>query len=259
VVNSAELQCLGFINEAPLPADVFVAGTQEEGMTTFAYEGTLVHLNGPGVAALKTGESYRAVRAEGRVRDRITNEEIGIYYKELGNVRIEHVAADYASAQVLTSCFGLLKGDLVLPAIPRTTVRSEGKMSGRLTTYPDQGLASSIILGKDDLQELAAGHFCFIGAGARDGVKAGDRFEVFRMEPAFNPRDLIVKGQGRGRSYEMQFVRNSPDLLNALYDRKLPARPLGDLVVVEVGDTTAAARIVNSRSEIHPGDIVVRR
>jgi hypothetical protein len=34
---------------------------------------------------------------------------------------------------------------------------------------------------------------------------------------------------------------------------------VGDLVVVEVGNTTAAARIVSSQSEIHPGDVVVRR
>jgi hypothetical protein len=259
VATSAELQCLGFISETILPADVFVAGTQEEGKTTLAYEGTDVHLSGPGVAALKPGQTYRALRAEGRVRDRVTNAEIGIYYKELGTVRVEHVESGYATAFILMSCAGLTDGDLVLPAVSRDMVRFEGKMSDRLTTYPAQGLASSIILGKDDLRELAAGHFCFIGVGARDGVKPGDRFTVFRFEPPFNPRDLIINGQRRARSYEPLMTGQSPEVLNGLYDRKLPARALGDLVVVEVGNTTATTRVINSRYEIHPGDIVVRR
>jgi hypothetical protein len=39
----------------------------------------------------------------------------------------------------------------------------------------------------------------------------------------------------------------------------MPPRVLGDLIILDAGETTSVAKIVNSMSEIHLGDIVVRR
>jgi hypothetical protein len=71
---------------------------------------------------------------------------------------------------------------------------------------------------------------------------------------------MLVDGEGPLRSYNrIQGGRYDPMLLDMLRSRKLPPRPVGDVVVVNVGKTTAAARIVNSLVEINPGDLVVRR
>ncbi len=50
-----------------------------------------------------------------------------------------------------------------------------------------------------------------------------------------------------------------PQLLDSLRERKLPPRAIGDIVVVEAGEKSAAARVINSLVEIELGDIVVRR
>jgi hypothetical protein len=136
-------------------------------------------------------------------------------------------------------------------------VKRVGDLSNRLTSVNEQGLASSIVLGRNDARELASGHFCFIGVGARDGVKPGDQFTIYRVQPPFDPKDLIVNSAHSGTTYDR--LTYKAEIIETLRHRKIAPRILGDLVVVDVTANTAAARIVNSRSEIHVGDIVFRR
>jgi hypothetical protein len=44
-----------------------------------------------------------------------------------------------------------------------------------------------------------------------------------------------------------------------LHERKLPPQILGDIVVVETGDKTSTGKVVNSLSEIHIGDLIVKK
>jgi hypothetical protein len=83
---------------------------------------------------------------------------------------------------------------------------------------------------------------------------------VFRDQKPFNPQDLTVGGTGNGLSYDKFRPGRYPDnLIELLKARQLPPIAVGDLVILEVGETTAAARIINSRQEIHLGDLVVKR
>ncbi len=260
VATQRELSCLGFIHDSRLPMNVYISGTEHEGTTVLASEEGLVYLGGPGVASLKVGETYWVSRAEGIIRDRLTQKEIGIYYEELGTTRVEAVANGSATAVVLNSCQPMMKGDIILPAANRTVVNFNGELSNRLTPFPNNGLTSSIILGKDDAHQLAEGQFCFIGVGARDGVKPGDRFTVYREQPPFDARDLLISGSGSYMSYEKLRPGKYPSTLTGLLsNRALPPKAVGDIVIVDVSETTSAARIVNSKEEIQLGDLVVRR
>jgi hypothetical protein len=44
-----------------------------------------------------------------------------------------------------------------------------------------------------------------------------------------------------------------------LGNRSLPPKVLGDIVIVEVGEGISTGKIINSMSEIHPGDLVVKQ
>jgi hypothetical protein len=252
--------CLGFIQEGLLPLDVYVAGTEFDGFVALAKENDLVYVNGPGLGRLKAGETYRVVRPVGRVKHPVTAVALGIYYRELATVKVESVGGGSATASVAASCQNILKGDLVLPLEPRAPVRFSGDLSGRLTPVPGGGLSSVIVFGLDDRQELAEGQVCFIGIGARDGVKVGDRFMICRTQPAFEPQDLALEGSGQGRSYEFVLEgERKGELSSALDKRVLPERVMGDLLVLRTSETTSVARIINSRAEIRLGDLVVRR
>jgi hypothetical protein len=107
---------------------------------------------------------------------------------------------------------------------------------------------------------MAVGQFCFIQLGRRDGLKPGDRFVVFRPHPNFNPQDMSVAANATDALYSS--VRGGffgYQLDSMLRDRTLPPRVLGDIVIVEVGEGISTGKIINSMSEIHPGDLVVKR
>jgi hypothetical protein len=258
--SAIEMSCIGFIREQPVSADLWVSGTEEEGRTTFLSGGSLVYVDGSKVSGLKPGETFHVVRPEGKIRERHTQANVGTYYKELGTIRIETVRRDGATGSVLRSCDVILKGDILLPVPGKAGSNYTGPLSNRTTPFPEDGLASSILVGKDDAREMAAGQFCFIGVGNRDGVKLGDHFTIYRPQPGFDPKDLVVNKSHSMTSYEpAQSARYHGDIIEILSERKLPPRVLGDIVVVDLGETTAAAKIVSSRMEIHPGDLVVRR
>ncbi len=261
VANPNEMACVGFVQDPLMPSDVFVAAVQNEGISAFASQGQILYLNGPKVASLKAGDVRRVVRPEGRIRHPLTRDHLGIYHKDLGTIHIETVGLKSATARVLLSCEAILKGDLVMSAAPKTAVEFSGSLSNALTPIPEEGLVGSIVLASHDVRKIAAGHFCFISLGGRDRVKPGDRFAVFRPHPSYNPKDLSVDGKGTHASYSP--TRNSfgyrYQLDIILRGRALPPRVLGDLVVVEAGDRISAAKVVNSLSEIHLGDLIVKR
>jgi len=260
VAAPGEMSCLGFIKDGPAAMDLFIAGTEEDELTNYAHTGTLIYVNGPGVAALQPGQLYAIVRPEGKVRDQLTGEMIGVYHKEVGAARIETVRPDGASATVVNSCHVILKGDILVPAKAKEAVRFDGRPSDRLTPFDNQNLMATVVLGKDGIREMGQGHFCFIALGSRDGVRPGDRFAIYRPQPPFSSDVLAADGSGDGLAYEkVASGRYRLQLIDVLQKRRVPPRVLGDLVVLEVSETTAAAKIISSMVEVHVGDIVVRR
>ena len=259
VANPAEMACIGSIQEAKVPENVYIAGLESEGMTTLATTGQILFLNGPGVSFLKTGSVQRVVRPEGKVRDPLTRVGLGIYYRDVGTIQIKAVQQESATARVLLSCEGMLKGDLIVPNTPKPIIEFSGTRSNLLTPIP-RGLSSTILMAKDDARMLAAGQFCFIQLGKRDGVKPGDQFIVLRPYPAFNPMDMVVGGSVAGSTYSQ--MRNGFNLYRmdaVLNGRTLPPKILGDIVIVEVGEGISTGKIINSMSEMAPGDLVVKK
>jgi hypothetical protein len=260
VTTPGEMACLGSVQESAMPRDLYIAGVEQEGKVTLVSQGNILYLNGPGVSHLKTGMVQRVVRPEGKVHDPFMGARMGIYYSGIGTIQIEAVHQESATARVLLSCQGMLKGDLVIPEAPKPPVEFGGDLSNALTPIPQDGLVSTILLGKDDSRELGSGQFCFIGVGGHDGVKAGDRFTVFRSYPEFNAQDMAMVGSGANMSYSQ--MGGSVSRYHAdrqLHGRTLPPQVLGDIILVEVGESVSAGKIINSLLEIHPGDSVVKR
>jgi hypothetical protein len=260
VTTPGEMACIGSVQNMAAPLDLYVVGVEQEGALTFATQGRIVYLNGPRVPSLKPGMVQRVIRPEGKVHDPATGTNLGFYYRDIGTIRIETVTQEAAAARVLLSCQGMLKGDLVIPDAQKQAVEFNGNLSNGLTALPPDGLASTILLGKDDSRELAAGQFCFIGLGANDGIKTGDRFTVFRPYPGFNSQDMTSDGAATNATYsQMGNLAYRSKVNELLHKRTLPPQILGDIVVVEPGEGVSAGKIVNSLFVIHPGDFVVKR
>jgi hypothetical protein len=260
VALPSEMACVGSIQEGILPLDTYVAAVRKEGQATLAVEGQILYLNGAKVSSLKVGDILRVVRPEGKVRDPLAGGSLGYYYRDMGTIKVGTVEGKQATARVLTSCQEILKGDVVLPFAVKPEVEFSGEMSSDTTVLPEQGLASSILLGKNDLRQLAAGSICFLGLGARDGVRAGDRFIVFRPYPKFNSGDMAFAGNHADATYSsMSRWSYRFDLNMLLRSRKLPPQILGDIIVLEAGEKTSTGKVVNSLSEITVGDLIVKK
>lgn len=255
-----ESTCLGFIQDSFLPMNVYIAGVESEGSMALAVQGQIVYLNGPGLGSLRPGGSYLVVRPEGKVKDPVTGKSVGIYYRELGTLKVETAGTKSQTASVTATCRTIAKGDLVVPLPQRVDIRLGGQPSGRLGAVPEGGLASDIILGLDDRRELGAGDICFIGVGKSDGVQAGDRFTVWRPQPRFDRHDLAISGSGGNRSYQKPLDPiQTAEQVRTLSQRDLPKRVIGDLVIIAPYEKTSVARITSSFVEIHLGDLIVRQ
>ena len=259
VASPAEMACVGSVQEMNVPENVYVAGVEDEGTMTFGSPGQALYLNGPGISLLKTGSVLRVVRPEGKVRDPLSGNKLGTYYKDIGTVRIEAVDHESATALIMSICEGMLKGDLVVPKVQSPVVEFNGDMSNALT-HIQGGLTGSIVLGKDDSRQMAVGQFCFIQLGRRDGVKPGDRFVIFRPYPGFNSQDLEVAGGATNALYSsVRGVLYRYKMESMFRNRTLPPKVLGDIVIVETGEGVSTGKIINSLSEINPGDLVVKQ
>jgi len=260
VTASVEPVCIGSVFDYKVPADLYIAGVEREGTAILASPGQLVYLNGPGTGLLKVGEINSVIRPEGMVQDPSDGSRLGLYYKDLGAVRIVSVQDGVATARVVHACCEMIKGDLVVPLRERSDIDEVGELSNDLTPVPSNGLTGSILLAKDNLQELSNGDICFIDLGSRDGVKTGDRFTVYRPNPPFDRKEIgIADVLDTGRGYLDNRQANQKEVNEALSLRKLPGVILGDVVIVDAGNGTSTAKIINSMSEIHPGDLVVKK
>lgn len=254
--------CLGSILDVELPMEVYVAGLEHEGEKVYAVQGQYLYLNGPKTPLLKVGDIQQIIRPIGRVIDPLTGIDLGTYYKTIGTVRVETVDQESATASVVFNCSqAIVKGDLALPMNPKQIVQFEGTVANSLTPFPKQGLKGAIVLGKDELRELAGGQFCFINLGWRNGVKPGDRFTVYRIHPPLAPNDLRIDDSSGGIAKDTKLWSgiHQDKLESLLKDRTLPPRVMGDVIILDVSDTSSVAKIVNSKSELHIGDIVVKQ
>jgi hypothetical protein len=252
--------CIGSVVNYKMPADLYIAGVEQEGTAILASPGQIVYLNGPGTGLLKVDEIKSVIRSEGMVRDPSNGTSLGLYYKDLGAVRIVSIQDGVATARVIQSCCEMIKGDLVVPSKEKPKIDFQGELSNDLTPVPPNGLTGLILLSKDNLQELSKGQVCFINLGSQDGIKTGDRFTVFRPNPPFDRREVgIADVLDTGTGYLDSRQTNRKEVNKALSMRKLPSIILGDIVIVDAGEGISAARIINSLSEIHPGDSVVKK
>jgi hypothetical protein len=260
VVSPGEMACTDSVKESTVPMDIYIAGVELEGVAVFATQDQIVYLNGPGVSSLKPGTVQSVIRPEGKIHDSMTGARKGFYYKDIGTIQIESVQQESATAKVILSCQGLLKGDIVAAHSPKPAIQFNGDLSNKLTQIPQNGLITSIMLGKDDVRQLSAGNLCFIGLGKKDGVAAGDRFTAFRPNPTFDQKDMVALKSGASHTYSpMRDWLYQYTVTELLRQRKLPPVVLGDIVVVDTGDTISTGKIINSLSEIYPGDLIVKR
>jgi hypothetical protein len=184
--------------------------------------GDIVYLDGGRAAGLAPGTVYTVVEPGQQVRHPLDEVVVGRHYAYRGRVRVLTVLEDQAIGEIVHACGAIHVGSGLQPFVPEPVPL--GRRSGlRPPNFPSsaESLAEAplILLAKDGIVSLGEDHVVYIDRGVGDGVAPGDIYTVYRMnEPGFPP---VV---------------------------------LGELAVLTVHETSAVARIIESRYPMYVGD-----
>jgi len=214
----AALDRVGFIRKEPVAAH----GTIFKVMETkeMINMDDIVYIRPEGDFKLSLGKRYTIYRTLLPIKDRFTNEYIGIQHYILGTVEITQLEPEYAVGRVIKAFGRMQKDDLLMPyeRQPVTITKST----------PPPGIVGEVIMAEEHNQILGDNIVAFINRGANDGVKTGHIFDIYFQDEV----DI----------YPQQAEKT---LLKPVV--------FGQLVVLRTEATTATVYITQTKQAIHPG------
>ncbi len=235
--SESDIYCSGFIGPIDQAFDFEIIGSEysgssyddplragygsSEGYIMDLSLGDIVYVSGGREAGLMPGSVFTVVETKGIVKHPISKETIGEHYRYNGRVRILSAQDTTAIAEISHSCHPISVGAVLMPFTPEPVplARYSG-MIGLNDPVTEEALidAPIIVLSDAGVLSLGQGHVVYIDRGAED-VSPGDLFTIYRPTPS-----------------------------------EIPPLIIGELAVLSVGETTAVARILDSRQVVHVGD-----
>jgi hypothetical protein len=169
----------------------------------------------------EVGDRFFVFRTSLLITHPITTKDVGYLNTILGILEVVLVAPDHAKAVVISSFEEMTANDKLMPY---------KKRSEEITLQPGaEPIEGNIILAEWGTFLIAQRQIVFIDLGANDEIKAGHRFEVFKIPKAMTSRDQEIV---------------------------LSIQPIGELLVLAVEEETAAALVTEALGEFNPGERV---
>jgi LysM domain-containing protein len=214
-----------FVEKSDLDKSSAIDGSVDE--KVLLGNGDSVYLSYPPGKPPKVGEKYSIYQPGNPVAS--GNTDVGAYVHVLGTVEVVSVKQDKRARGVIVEANQEIeRGAKVGPLL--TTFRTVPPVPPKVNA---QGTVVAM-LTYDQL--VGQGEVVFIDLGRRSGVEVGNRMFVVRRGDAL-PRTM--NGQ-TGQD-----------------DRKFPARALGEIVIVDVGDRISVGLVTLSVQEMNIGDLVM--
>jgi hypothetical protein len=179
----------------------------------------LVYIRPTGNMTFKPGDLLTVYRTLEPLKDKDTEELIGVQHYILGVVEIIEVEPKFSTARVLHSFHHIELNDLLIPYEPR---------SPKITlTESKEGLKGKIIAAEEN-QGIFADTVVFIDKGRKDGVKVGQSYSIYYQEK----------------------VRIGPETED---DIVLSPVDYGKIIILRTEETTATAIVTMAEKAIRPG------
>ncbi len=214
-----------FVEKTDLDSSITITGSVDE--KVLLGNGDQVYLSYPAGKPPKVGDRYSIYVPNNVVRSGGT--EVGAYVHVLGTLQVQSVKQDkQASGVIVEANQEIERGVKVGPLL--TTFRTVPPVPAKVNA---QGTVVAM-LTYDQL--VGQGEVVFIDLGRRSGVEVGNRMFVVRRGDALPTRMNRQTGQD---------------------DRQFPARALGQIVIVDVGDRISVGLVTLAVQEMTIGDIVM--
>jgi hypothetical protein len=214
-----------FVEKSDLDRSITIDGAVDEKVLLGI--GDTVYMSYPAGKPPTQGERYTIYVPDNVVK--AGNTEVGAYVHVLGTAEIVSVKQDKRARGVIVEANQEIeRGAKVGPLVKtfKTVPPSPPKVDAQ----------GSVVAMLTHDQLIGQGEVVFVDLGKRSGVEVGNRMFVVRRGDAYPKHMNNQIGQD---------------------DRKFPARALGEIVIVEVGDKISIGLVTLAVQEMSVGDIVM--
>ncbi len=226
VITPGDLIASGMISSEKITGPPIIAA--ETTAYNLAFNDVIFVEGGP-EDGISLDESYFVMRERRHVRHPVSNRNLGTMYNIVGQAEILCLGDTISSARISKSYTNILRGDFLVPKydlpMPVTTGSPPFDRCDPSTGTLPGTIIDAFVAGQDfaDAVIMARGDIAYIDLGSDDGVAPGDYFTVFTRD-ADDPR--------------------------------LPRFVSGEIMVVNVGNTTSTVVITQSNTAIFLGDAI---
>lgn len=227
--SAFELRQLAFVASENLRAPMKVVGSPAEKMLLAS--GDEVYLSYPGGHPPRVGQRFSVYQEKQKVKHPDSGKVVGAYVKIMGDVEVISVKQGKRARAVILDSVDAIERGMEVGPLKRQFMNVE--------PTPDKvNLRASIVAELSSEQLIGARQVVFLDRGSRQGLEVGNRLEVVR----------------RGDAYASEM---GPKANVGKDDTRYPARSIGEVMVVEVGRSSAVAVVTRSEQEFGIGDHVV--
>jgi hypothetical protein len=214
-----------FVEQSDLDTSITIDGSVDE--KVLLGNGDSVYLSYPAGKPPRVGERYSIYQPDNPVKSGTT--QVGAYVHVLGTLEVVSVKQDkHARGVIVDANQEIERGAKVGPLVKtfKTVPSSPPKVDA-------QGTIIAMLAHE---QLIGQGEVVFVELGKRSGIQIGNRMFVVRRGDAYPGNMNNQVGQD---------------------DRKFPARALGEIVIVDVGDKISIGLVTLAVQEMSVGDLVM--
>ena len=253
-VDTATMYCSGLITTEAVPNDSYIiSGEQSDPYYVFKMN-DFVYINRGSGQGAKIGDEFLVVRP---VDDANKQEwfhsqaelkrAMGQTWVDVGRIRVLHVDDKVSTAQIVSACGYMQRGDLIRPFVerPAPAYRPNSAIVDPFT--PATGKVGMVVMTKDFGQVAGNKAVVYVNLGSSQGLRVGSYVRVFRRQ-----------GDHREYAYQTAGMQDTVYGFGSSPVRYtwegLPREILGEGIVVRVSNNTATVMITATRREIFVGD-----
>ena len=236
--SSIDVDCSGFIAGSKLPEDTWVLDGEDnvfhQPLKQYS-TGDKVYLRSGGKKVAE-GAEYALVRPARETFETAfwydgqagSLKSLGKPYEDVGRVKVTRVTPVGAVAEVTFACGPVYPGDIALPYKPRPVPEYTPTTDFDRFAPPNGKKLGAITAAKDNNGILGDGDIAYINLGESDGVRAGQKYRVYRI------------------------MRDRLEGLHAI--PAMPRESVGELVILSTQQRSSVGFVVNAYREVYLGD-----
>jgi hypothetical protein len=215
---------LAFVEKNDLDKSITIDGSVDEKVLLGI--GDEVYLSYPPNKPPQVGQRYTVYTPDHAVKS--NGKDVGSYVRILGAVEVQSVRQDKrARGVIVESHQEIERGAKVGPLVK--TYKTVPPVA------PKVDAQGNVVAVLKQTALIGQGELIFVDLGKSSGVEVGNRMYVVRRGDAYPSMSKDTTGQD---------------------DRRFPARALGEIVIVEVGDQMSVGLVTLAVQEMGAGDIV---